>query len=463
MKRVLGHPLFWLSLQIVVTFGVLAVAGGLEPQVVPDTRSFLDAAKPGSLVEALAHYRSIGYPSFLRLVMTPERGLSPVPGLQVGLYFLSLYLFWFAVERLSGSGWFALAATLPLPWAGIMTMATVIKPDFLAAVATIFAISCLILLVTGSSRMLWWVGVAGGVFAAYQLRPAAVFLVGLVPVLGVAMRRLRGTGDWRGLLRWSVGLASMTLVPFLLFCGLRWITVGHFGVVSFGGTNLAGIAASVVDGRVVRKLPPEHRLLAKRLKMRRAQLGWRPMRLDSDIFEYFGQYSDNIFRVARPAARQICRENRKAVVEELGWSEWDPRPAEVVQNEMLGSTSRAILRLAPKHYFKWFKSAVLLGLHHLLGYVWIVAPVWLVLLSLPVLILRQRAGAEPPEAFRSATTRAVLALLLVGVGYFAAYLVLVSVVSFPIPNYFVSMTLFLPSAICVQLFEIWRRILAPRE
>ena len=69
--------------------------------------------------------------------------------MQVGLYFLSLYLFWFAVERLSGSGWFALAATLPLPWAGVMTMANVIKPDFLAAVATIVAISCLTLLVTG--------------------------------------------------------------------------------------------------------------------------------------------------------------------------------------------------------------------------------------------------------------------------------------------------------------------------
>jgi len=43
-----------------------------------------------------------------------------------------------------------------------------------------------------------------------------------------------------------------------------------------------------------------------------------------------------------------------------------------------------------------------------------------------------------------------------GVAYFATYLVLVSLMSFPIPDYFVSMTLFLPNAICVQLFEIWR-------
>ncbi len=128
---------------------------------------------------------------------------------------------------------------------------------------------------------------------------------------------------------------------------------------------------------------------------------------------------------------------------------------------MLGSVSKAIIRLKPEHYFKWFSNAILLGLRHLLGYVWIVAPVLIVFLSLPILILRQGAGAEAPEARWSARTRALVALLIVGVGYFATYLLLVSVVSFPAPQYFVSMTLFLPSAICVQLFEIWRRILTP--
>jgi len=392
-------------------------------------------------------------------VMTPEKGLSLVPEVQVGLYFLSLYLFWFAVERLSGSGWFAFVATLPLPWAGVMTMANVIKPDFLAAVAAIVAISCLILLVTGSSRILWWAAVAGGVFSAYQLRPAAMFLVALVPVLGVALHWLRSSKDWRGILRWSVGLAATTFVPFFLFCGLRWVTVGHFGVVSFGGTNLAGMAASFVDGRVLRELPEEHRLLAKGFKSRRARVGWRPMRLDSDIFEYFGQYSDNIWRVSRPVAKYRYRQNRQRVVEELGVSQWDPRPAAVVQNEMLGSVSKAIIRLKPEHYFKWFTNAILLGLRHLLGYVWIVAPVLIVFLSLPILILQQGAGAEALKARGSERNRALIALLVLGVGYFATYLLLVSLVSFPAPQYFVSMTLFLPSAICVQVFEIWRRIL----
>lgn len=53
----------------------------------------------------------------------------------------------------------------------------------------------------------------------------------------------------------------------------------------------------------------------------------------------------------------------------------------------------------------------------------------------------------------------LIGLLALGVGYFAAYLLLVSLVSFPFTRYFVSLTLFLPSALCAQLFVMWRRIL----
>jgi len=41
----------------------------------------------------------------------------------------------------------------------------------------------------------------------------------------------------------------------------------------------------------------------------------------------------------------------------------------------------------------------------------------------------------------------------------AAYLLLVSLISFPFTRYFVSLTLFLPSALCAQFFVMWRRIL----
>ena len=42
MRRVLAHPLFWLTLQIALTTVFLSAAGKLEPQRVPDTRSYED-------------------------------------------------------------------------------------------------------------------------------------------------------------------------------------------------------------------------------------------------------------------------------------------------------------------------------------------------------------------------------------------------------------------------------------
>lgn len=68
------------------------------------------------------------------------------------------------------------------------------------------------------------------------------------------------------------------------------------------------------------------------------------------------------------------------------------------------------------------------------------------------------AAAAGPEI-----TATLIGLLLLGVGYLATYLLLVSLVSFPFSRYFVSMTLFLPSALCAQLFVIWQRILPTRD
>lgn len=461
MKRALGHPLFWLSLLLVVRMGLLAVGGGLDPQTSSDTASYLRAGELDTLVEILAFYRAMGYPAFLRLVASPEVWLDRVPEVQVGLYLLSLYLFWFAVERLSGSGWFAFAATLPLPWAGIMSLGRVLQPDFMASVGAVVAISGLILLVSGSSRLVGAVSVTAGVFASYQFRPAAVFLVGLVPVLALVLCWLRTGRDWRKVLRFSVGVGALTLVPFILFCSLRWVVVGHFGVVSFGGTNLAGLAASLVDRSLVRELPREHRALARRMMSRRARLGWQPMRLQSDIMEYFGQYSDNIWKVARPVALHTFRLNQEAAVAR-GEKRTDPRLAEVVANAMLESTSKAIIGRRPRHYYMWVRSAFVFGLRQLLDYAWIVALLLMVMLSLPIWILQQRGGAGTSRARPPARVSALVALLIVAVAYFASYLLLVSLVSFPVSRYFVSMTVFLPSAISAQLFEIWRGILTAR-
>lgn len=273
----LRKPFFWFTLQLVATLIVLAWAGGLEYYRHPDTVSYLNAAQAESWTEALSHNRAVGYPLLLRAVTSTGLWLRPVPLIQVLLYFGSLLLFWSAVKRASGSGWLAWAAVFPLPWAGIMTLGNHVLPDFLAGTAAVVAVSCLLMLVVGPSRAVWWAGLATAVFFAFQLRPAAVFLVALIPLLALALKWLFGERNARTLQKWVATVAAVTFLPFLLFCSWRWIAVGHFGVVSFGGPNQAGMAANFLDPQLVRELPPEHRRLARIILRGRRQRGWETM------------------------------------------------------------------------------------------------------------------------------------------------------------------------------------------
>ncbi|MGB5161191.1 MAG: hypothetical protein WBO69_06095 [Thermoanaerobaculia bacterium] len=459
MKAILRKPFFWLTLQLAVTFCALAWTGGLEYTRVADTLSYLNVADAGSWTEALSHHRTVGYPLFLRAVMTFGRWLNPLTELQILLYFGSLYLFWHAVKRFSGSAWLAWAAVVPLPWAGVMTLATFVQPDFLAAAAAIVAVSCLFLLAAAPARVGWWIGLGVATFCAYQLRPAAVFLVAFLPVLGAVLKWLHGDRGWKRLWRWTAVACLVTFLPFLAFCGLRWATVGHFGVVSFGGPNQAGMAASFLDGRVVRELPQEHQRLARNMLRKRRQRGWKTMQRRSNTLDYFVQYSDNIWRVAIPVAQQEYK--RLSALPEGHPQRVDgmERPARVVQNEMLSRASKAIVRLRPGLYVKWVTSALVYGLKQLLNYFWNVAPALLILFSTPIFLLATRSTDSPTPPLERSVLAALIGLLALGVGYFAAYLLLVSLVSFPFTRYFVSLTLFLPSALCAQLFVMWQRIL----
>jgi len=340
-----------------------------------------------------------------------------------------------------------------------MTLATFVQPDFLAAATTVVAVSCLLVLAVGPANIGWWIGLGVATFSAYQLRPAAVFLVAFLPVLGFVLKWLRRDRNWKQLSQWTAIASLVIFLPFLAFSSLRWATVGHFGVVSFGGPNQAGMAASFIDAQVVRQLPQEHQGLARNMMKMRRKRGWEAMTRRSAIIDYFVQYSDNIWRVAIPAAQKEYKRISALPEDHPDRLDGMERPARVVQNEMLSQASRAIVRLRPGLYFKWVTSALVYGLKQLLNYVWIVAPALLILFSAPIFLLANRASGASISPLESNVLSTLIGLLVLGVGYFAAYLLLVSLISFPFTRYFVSLTLFLPCALCAQLFLMWRRIL----
>jgi hypothetical protein len=457
-----------LTLHGVVVLLCLYYSGQLKPTKVPDTISYMGASRATSASQALSHYRTYGYPLFLKTVRSSGRSLADVPLLHALTFLSATLFFWLALSAYLGSRWIAFAAALPMPYTGVWTLVRRIQPDFLAAATTVLAFSFLLWLVVKPKKVALWVGLALSVFMTYQLRPAALFLIMLVPLLGGLLRSCFDRPRARVLVRWTVGLAAATLAPYLMFAGLRWQMLGHFGLVPFGSTNLAGLTASFVDRALIAELPREHREVAETMLKRREKRGWKPFKLDSDSEPFFRQYSDNIWKVALPAARIHVKKQRKAAAEE-GSAPADPRGFRVVVNETLGGLSRELVRLRPMLYLKWVRDAFRYGLDHLFDDLVILLLLILIACSLPLGWLREGLGSgegrltEAPRRKAEPELTRLLGFMALGVIYFVTYLSLVCLVSLPYQRYLVSMTLFLPSVLSAELFALWQRILQPQS
>jgi hypothetical protein len=260
-------------------------------------------------------------------------------------------------------------------------------------------------------------------------------------------------------LRLTAATAALTLVPFLLFCALRAVTVGDFGLVSFGGSNVAASVVNFLDRRLVLELPPESSPMAKKILQQRRKRGWEPMRMDSDPIVYFQQGSENLFRIARNVAKQ---ESRRAARQE--GAEHDPEISiNVDLDRRLTVLATQIIRRRPALYLNWIRHGMTLGMRQIFDYVWIVVPLSLLLISLPIAWLRNgrrsREPIGPRSSFPGSRAADLTMLALLGFGYFFVYLLLVSCTYFPFDRYFVSLTLFLPSALVACLYVVWQGIL----
>ena len=344
-----------------------------------------------------------------------------------------------------------------------MKLVSLLQPDFLAAGFGLAAVSCLILVVVRPRNLAAWTGLGVCTLLAYQFRPAVQFLVLLLPLFAGWFLWLREGPSLGRVLRLTATTAVVTLGPFLLFCALRAATVGNFGVVSFGGSNVASCVINFLDRELVDELPIEQRQLAKKIHKQRRIRGWKPMRIDSDPIVHFQQGSDNLFRIARNVAKE---ESRKA--ERRG--EIEPRDPEISINvdldRRLTELAVEIIRLRPALYLFWVRSAFKYGMRQLFDYVWIVGPLVLLLLSVPIAWIRRgapsRRGEGPQSEFSGSRAADLTMLATLALAYYFGYLLLVSCTYFPFDRYFVSLTLFLPSAIVACLFVVWRRILRPR-
>lgn len=444
----LSHlPVACLILQIAVSVVVLDLSGRLDAEVVPDTNSYMRASRASTAKQALMQHRTYGYPLLLRSLRAlpgEPPHLAAIPKIHAALFFAAALLFWFAVRAWSGSSWLALASATPLASAPVLSLIPRVQPDFAAAALALIAISTLLLLAQNPGRIALWILLTLVVFATYQVRPAYVFLIPLVPLIGWILRICREGRLKLAQARWAAGLALAMILPFLVFAGVRRAVVGHFGLVSFTGFNLIGIAASFIDEDMIETLPSENRQLAAVILGQRSAWGWQPMTLDGDTRIWQQQYNTNTWKVSINPARRI--ETRYAEQARLRGESRRFRDIEV--NDTLLDLSRTAIQQRPLLYSKWVRDTFLMGIGQMAHLHWVRWPLLALLATLPI--------AWIGGWFGRALDLRLLGLLVLCGSYTAAHLLLVVAVSNALDRYVVGIALLLPSAICSLLFTLWK-------
>jgi hypothetical protein len=243
-----------LSVMTAVGVAILAAAGRLVPQALPDTPGYLHL---------------IGYPAFLAEPRTPLYGWlvavldlgggshAAVPAFQIATYLAAV---WFLVAQLRRFGLSA-AAALSVGAALLIANAFLIDanwvhPELLSITCGLVAVSATIELAHPQARRFaWWlVCVSAGV--AYVLRPSFLLLVVALPGLYAALRAIRG--EPLRLAR-AAAILAVAIAPFLGIASLRAATVGDFNVVSFGGFAMSGLATLIVSDDTVARVPADLR------------------------------------------------------------------------------------------------------------------------------------------------------------------------------------------------------------
>ncbi len=473
--RLLAHPLTWLALLAVAVGLGVREQGWLAPEVTYDTVSYEWPLELMTFADVLRSVRTFSYPMLLLVYGLFADDYASLPTVHLLIYFTAVALFWLGVRSYSRSRWLAFAAAAPLVAPCVLPWVRQIQPDLVAPAFAVLTMAVLFLLARRPRSVGLWIALTLAALLTYHLRPAYLFVVVLVPMVGLVLalgaRRAR-------VVRFTLGLAAACLLPLLSYCGMRWVVVGEFALLNLDGYNLIGIAASFLDQETVDAMPGEHRGLAARILRQRDRRGWVKYTEESDSQDFFRQYGINQWFIAEPIARRILFQQRHRYRKWKGDHKLPVTPLEAFQiersryrigplegelaavlNEQLRDFSHWLIERHPNLYVKWVRDGFLhglgrLGTCHLLRWLAILTAV-----SLPVLYVRRRL--RPPADTPSRTSPRALCvygLLVLGAGFFLAKLALVVLVSWPVDRYLFATLLFLPSALGAVLFETWRAI-----
>lgn len=449
MARILGSPMTFLLLQGSLIFTWVSLRYGVVGRFTNvDSWTYFQFTWEG-LAQTLEQPRTFGYPLFLQLYHAISPNLYLFPQLQVALFVCAVLFFYTSLRSYGFAKWTAFVAASPLFYATLLREHAVWVMSEVLAGALVIATVGLTFRACGATRPWWvWIGSALALFLTYQVRPAYVFLILLVPGLLAVLGALRVAGErpYPSLKRIvGTGLA-VSVLPFLAFCSLRYGAVGDFGVVSYGGYNLMSITTQFMTNDMVSGFDEDLRPLARAIIEERDKrgIGVEPGRLHVPL-DRFGDlavyYSWELFGPLALKYRQgddIDIQNLK-----LGGAETYRMANNRVANRLAAATFKARPGVHALFYVKSFLYGIartLVAEPNIVVLLVIVFPVHCI-----ASLLRSTPGSErsaPGEAV--AEMRELNAVLIVGALFYLAALFTVILVSPPYDRYLQACAMFLP-------------------
>lgn len=379
-----------------------------------------------SFSDALSHTRTIGYPIFLKCIHFFSSDWSVLPLVQWVIHVLSVFLFLFSLKRFGFSDGLALFTVSPLLYLDLVRIYSCrVLTESLSCSLTIITLSFLFLVVQSFRNKLYWIGLVIFLFASYQVRPANLILIGLIPLLGMIFfvfspKFLEGKGRSKAL---GMGLLAAAIIPYLFFGLTRWYIVGHFGLVSFGGYNLSGITLQILSKDVIKELPPHLQDYAMRLHEEQIRRNLVKENEQGPKYDY-----ELWYKRFNPTCHQIAY----AVTQSLVGNDM------VLINQKLTEISIAIIKVRFSIYLTWVMKVCVESIKFIFSIHLVFYP-FLFLLCLDVLFI---TGCETykvvykkyDEHFsRGASGNASIYILMITYSFLNMFLI--AVVEQPLPRY----------------------------
>ncbi len=430
--KLIRYPVLLFVAQVVLVILFLWQTGRLQPQLVPDTASY-EAFPLLDVRAALQSSRTCGYPLFIDVMSRIAADRYPVPLGQFLVHVGGVIVFWAGVSRFMRSAWTSMFIASSLLYSNVvLRYINCLAPDSLASSISVICIGCLLLAVDQPQRLRYIVALACSVFAAYQCRPAYLFLVPLLPLLGVALwwllRDIRAAdtrAEGKQAVRFFGWLATGVVVPLIVFCAVRWWITGDFGLVAFGGNNLAGVVTSFLDQDVESKLPSSERQLAQEILRRRQVISQNNPDFSADVTRSYitieRQFDVNTWEICVPVAQQLNGE------------EWP------VVDDRLMKLAMAIVRVRPGDYAVWLIKAFVRGVYMISSEL-VANPIYFVLLMALIVahavwVVRWRRGNREAVTLSRQYILEINMLWLLAVGFAGAKIVTVIATTPPLGRF----------------------------